>query len=100
MAGLQSVASIVRQISPASRTTVAAPLLHLACVIPGCDLARSASNPRSTPIAIAAPTVCATQNPATPAGAMPANVSVSDRANVTAGLANEVDAVNQYAAVM
>jgi hypothetical protein len=31
---------------------------------------------------------------------MPANVSDSARANVTAGLANEVDAVNQYAAVM
>ena len=33
-------------------------------------------------------------------GAMPAKVSDSDRAIVTAGLANEVDAVNQYAAVM
>ena len=31
---------------------------------------------------------------------MPANVSDSARANVTAGLANDVDAVNQYAAVM
>jgi hypothetical protein len=31
---------------------------------------------------------------------MPANVSVIDRANVTAGFAKEVDAVNQYAPVM
>ena len=31
---------------------------------------------------------------------MPANVSDNDRANVRAGFANEVDAVNQYAAVM
>ena len=34
-------------------------------------------------------------NASTPAGAMPANVSDSERAIVTAGLANEVDAVNQ-----
>ena len=33
-------------------------------------------------------------------GAMPANVLLSDRAIVTAGLANDVDAVNQYADVM
>src|SRR5215831_18156189 len=33
-------------------------------------------------------------------GRMPANVSVAARASVTAGLANEVDAVNQYAPVM
>ena len=31
---------------------------------------------------------------------MPVNVSVSDRATVTAGLANDVDDVNQYPAVM
>jgi hypothetical protein len=31
---------------------------------------------------------------------MPENVSLSDRAIVTAGLAKDVDAVNQYAAVM
>jgi hypothetical protein len=33
-------------------------------------------------------------------GRIPANVSESERAMVTAGFANEVDAVNQYAAVM
>ena len=36
----------------------------------------------------------------TPVGAIPANVSDIARAIVTAGLANEVDAVNQYADVM
>src|SRR5262245_21193977 len=34
------------------------------------------------------------------AGRIPANVSVADRASVTAGFANDVEAVNQYAAVM
>ena len=33
-------------------------------------------------------------------GRMPENVSVNDRATVTAGLAKEVEAVNQYAAVI
>jgi hypothetical protein len=33
-------------------------------------------------------------------GRMPANVPEKARATVTAGLANDVDAVNQYAAVM
>ena len=33
-------------------------------------------------------------------GLMPANVSLIDLAKVTAGFANEVEAVNQYAAVM
>ena len=33
-------------------------------------------------------------------GRIPTNVSLSDRAIVTAGFANDVDAVNQYAAVM
>src|SRR5262249_32617826 len=50
--------------------------------------------------ATAAPTSCAATNPGTHEGAMPANVSVSDRATVTAGFANDVDDVNQYAAPM
>ena len=37
-------------------------------------------------------------NPATCAGAMPANVLLRERAIVIAGLAKDVDAVNQYAA--
>jgi hypothetical protein len=39
-------------------------------------------------------------NAATSEGRIPANVSVADRASVTAGFAKEVDAVNQYAAVI
>src|SRR5882672_3609640 len=39
-------------------------------------------------------------NPGASAGRIPANVSLAERARVTAGLANDVDAVNQYAAVM
>src|ERR1700690_85970 len=42
-----------------------------------------------------APMVCATTNPGTSAGRIPENVFVSDRATVIAGLANEVEAVNQ-----
>ena len=38
--------------------------------------------------------------PGTSLGRIPANVSVNALATVTAGLANEVDDVNQYAAVM
>jgi hypothetical protein len=34
------------------------------------------------------------------AGRMPENVSVKERARVTAGFAKDMDAVNQYAAVM
>jgi len=43
---------------------------------------------------------CATMKPGASTGRIPANVSVSDRAIVTAGLAKEVEAVNQYAPVM
>jgi hypothetical protein len=39
-------------------------------------------------------------NPGASAGRMPAKVSLAARASVTAGFANEVDEVNQYAAVM
>ena len=46
------------------------------------------------------PASCANMNAGTPAGAIPAYVFESDRASVTAGFANDVDAVNQYAAVM
>ena len=47
-----------------------------------------------------APTSCATMNMGTSPGAMPEKLSVNARATVTAGLAKDVDAVNQYAAVM
>jgi hypothetical protein len=55
---------------------------------------------RIVPHASAAPTVWATTKGATDAGAMPANVSESVRARVTAGLAKLVDDVKKYAPVM
>ena len=57
-------------------------------------------NQRNRTVAAAAPASCATMNPGTSAGRIPANVSVAERASVTAGFANDVDDVNQYAAVM
>ena len=45
-----------------------------------------------------APTACAATNPGTDADAIPANVPVNARPMVTAGLANDVDDVAQYAA--
>jgi hypothetical protein len=39
-------------------------------------------------------------NGGTSTGRIPANVFEMDRASVTAGFAKDVDAVNQYAAVM
>src|SRR5262249_35209626 len=50
---------------------------------------------RKTSVARAAPASCAKMKLGTSAGRMPAKVSVAARARVTAGLANEVDAVNQ-----
>jgi hypothetical protein len=41
------------------------------------------------------PAIWETMKAATPVGAISVNVSESDRAMVTAGLANEVEAVNQ-----
>ena len=53
-----------------------------------------------TRMAASMPISWAAMNAGTPAGAIPANVSDSERAIVTAGLANDVEAVNQYAEVM
>ena len=47
-----------------------------------------------------APAICAAMKPGASAGRIPEKVLVSERAKVTAGFANDVDAVNQYAAVM
>ena len=55
---------------------------------------------RATPTAQSAPATCMTMNIGALAGRMPANVSVSVRATVTAGFAKLVDDVNQYAAAM
>ena len=54
----------------------------------------------SRPMPARRPASCAATNAGTEAGTMPANVSVNARPTVTAGLANEVDEVNQYAAPM
>ena len=44
--------------------------------------------------------ICATTNVGTSIGRIPAKLFVNALATVTAGFANDVDAVNQYAAVM
>ena len=45
--------------------------------------------------AAAAPNSCAAMNPGASCGRIPEKVSVSDRATVTAGFANDVEPVNQ-----
>ena len=52
-------------------------------------------NSRADITAASMPMSCAAINAGTPAGAMPAKVSEIERAIVTAGLANDVEAVNQ-----
>ena len=44
--------------------------------------------------------ICATKNAGASSGRMPENELVNDLAIVTAGFANEVEEVNQYAAVI
>src|SRR5262245_33222632 len=58
------------------------------------------NNHRITATANTPAITCATMNPGTSTGRIPANESLTARASVTAGFANEVDAVNQYAALM
>src|SRR5689334_2790935 len=55
------------------------------------------SHPNTVTAAIV-PRVCATINAGTSRGLIPAKLFVIARATVTAGLAKDVDAVNQYAA--
>jgi hypothetical protein len=55
---------------------------------------------RNKAVAKNAPPSCARMKAGASVGLMPANVSLIDRAKVTAGFANEVEAVNQYAAVI
>src|ERR1700730_8370785 len=50
---------------------------------------------RNKAVAPAAPRSCAVMKPGTSVGRIPAKVSLADRASVTAGLANDVDEVNQ-----
>ncbi len=54
-----------------------------------------ASSQRNTNVAAVAPSSCATMKPGASTGRMPEKVSVRLRAMVTAGLAKEVEAVNQ-----
>ena len=51
-------------------------------------------------MATAQPMSCITMNIGADEGRMPAKLSVRGRATVAAGLANEVDDVNQYAPVI
>jgi hypothetical protein len=62
--------------------------------------ASASHSQRASAIAQSIPANWADMNAAIPAGAMPAKVSESERAIVTAGFANDVEAVNQYAEVM
>ena len=55
---------------------------------------------RTSPAPTPAPTSCARMNGGTDAGAIPAKVSEKARPRVTAGLAKDVEFVNQYAAPM
>ncbi len=52
-----------------------------------------------TPAAASAPALCARINAGASTGLIPENVSLAPRARVPPGLAKEVDAVNQNAAV-
>ena len=59
-----------------------------------------ASSQRANTVANAPPITCPQMKSGTLSGDIPAKVSVIARPNVTAGLANEVEEVNQYALVM
>ena len=64
------------------------------------DFFKPGTSHRNRNVAPTAPASCAKINRETSAGLIPANVLLNDLAMVTAGLAKDVDAVNQYAAVM
>src|SRR5438477_12755371 len=61
---------------------------------------RSGSSQRKSRVAVTAPANCAAMDAGTSTGRIPAKLLENARARVTAGFANEVEAVNQYAAVM
>ena len=64
--------------------------------ITACEsLGKVGINQRNSKVADIAPANCATMKPAESTGRMPTKVSLIERASVTAGSANEVDAVNQ-----
>jgi hypothetical protein len=59
------------------------------------ESAAGGSSHRKSTVAAVAPRACAARNPGTSAGRIPANVWVAALASVTAGFANDVEAVNQ-----
>src|SRR5258708_25669313 len=72
-------------------------------VRPVCNAGRAPQgchSQRPTAKAASIPAICAATKAGTPAGAIPEKVSESARAMVTAGLAKEVEAVNQEAATI
>src|SRR5688572_9728388 len=60
---------------------------------------RVGTSHRNSSVAVRAPRTWTMTNPGTSSGRIPVNVSVKARATVTAGFANDVEAVNQYADV-
>src|SRR5882724_4445933 len=66
----------------------------------GATSGRPGTSQRKNNVAEMAPANCAAMNSGASAGRIPAKVSDNARAMVTAGFAKEVEAVNQYAAVM
>src|SRR5438552_2341178 len=67
---------------------------YRASIFPSCE------NHDQTRVAAHAPANWEAMKPGTSTGRIPEKVFVIERARVTAGLANDVDAVNQYALVM
>src|SRR5262249_62334329 len=65
----------------------------------GATWGSAGASQRKSIVAAAAPTSCAIVKPVASSGRMPAKVLVAARATVTAGLANDVEAGNQYALV-
>src|SRR4029453_13166786 len=64
-----------------------------------CTISLGASQ-RKSAVAATPPIAWPARNPGTTTGRIPAKVSLAARASVTAGLANDVEEVNQYAPVM
>jgi len=63
-------------------------------------LGNDGTSHRKRNVAAKAPASWAAIKPGASAGRIPAKVFVKHRASVTAGFANDVDAVNQYAPLM
>src|SRR5262249_16277050 len=61
---------------------------------------RGGTSQRNSAVEHAAPASCASMKPGASCGRIPEKVSVAARARGTAGFPKEVDAVNQYAAVI